>query len=47
LTPARIVSNARGGESVSVADIEEVDALFFDAKRSAKLLQEQQGKYLA
>ena len=46
LTPARIMAGTMGRERVSVADVEEIDTLFFDAKASAKLLAEQEDKYL-
>jgi RuvB-like protein 1 (pontin 52) len=38
LTPARILAETYGREKVSVADVKEVDALFHDAKASARLL---------
>lgn len=46
LTPARIISDTRGGTSVALADIDEADALFFDAKKSAKMLQESDASFL-
>ncbi len=46
LTPARIISETRGGTSVALADIDEADSLFFDAKKSAKMLQESDASFL-
>jgi RuvB-like protein 1 (pontin 52) len=47
LTPASILANSSGRETISRADIEEVDNLFFDAKSSARLLIEQADKYIS
>eukprot|EP00211_Chloroparvula_japonica_P002248 CAMPEP_0119129934 /NCGR_PEP_ID=MMETSP1310-20130426/7478_1 /TAXON_ID=464262 /ORGANISM="Genus nov. species nov., Strain RCC2339" /LENGTH=463 /DNA_ID=CAMNT_0007120397 /DNA_START=118 /DNA_END=1509 /DNA_ORIENTATION=- len=47
MTPARITAAAKGRESIAVDDVEEVETLFYDAKKSAKVLQEQGEKYLA
>ena len=46
LTPAKVVVNTNGRESVTKEDVEEIDALFYDAKASAKLLAEQKAGYL-
>lgn len=46
LTPARILAESAGRESIAVSDIEEIDALFNDAKASASILSKSQG-YLA
>jgi len=46
LTPAKVVVNTGGREEVTKDDIEEIDALFYDAKASAKLLAEQKAGYL-
>jgi RuvB-like protein 1 (pontin 52) len=43
LTPARIIAQSGGRESINAVDVEEVDELFFDAKASAKLLARSQG----
>lgn len=43
LTPARIIAQTNGRESISVCDAEEVDEMFFDAKASAKLLARSDG----
>jgi RuvB-like protein 1 len=46
LTPARIIAETAGRESISPVDVEEVDELFYDAKSSAKILAASEG-YLA
>jgi len=46
LTPAKVVVNTNGREEVTKEDVEEIDALFYDAKASAKLLAEQKAGYL-
>ena len=46
LTPAKILAATAGRDVINQGDIEEVDSLFFDAKASAKLLAEQEDKYL-
>ena len=43
LTPANIIAETAGREVVTVVDVEEVDSLFFDAKRSAQLLSQSEG----
>ena len=51
LTPAGIIARVHGasagagGIEIKKADLEEVRALFFDAKASAKLLRENEAKY--
>ena len=47
LTPARIVAQSKGRETITVADVEDVEGLFKDAKSSAKMLAEQADKYLS
>ncbi|CAK7329156.1 unnamed protein product [Dovyalis caffra] len=42
LSPASIVAKMNGREEICKADLEEVSALYLDAKSSAKLLQDQQ-----
>merc|ERR1712196_64765 len=42
LTPARILAETNGKEEISLDDVEEIDELFYDAKASAKILQEQE-----
>ena len=46
ISPAKILAETAGREAINQGDIEEVDQLFFDAKASAKLLAEQEDKYL-
>jgi RuvB-like protein 1 len=46
LTPASILAKINGQEKISKDEIQEVNDLFYDAKSSAKLLQEDQDKYL-
>lgn len=46
LTPAHILAETAGRETIRVDDVDEVDELFCDAKASAKILQEQEAKYL-
>jgi len=46
LTPARVVVQTSGRNEIGKEDIEEIDALFYDAKASAKLLAEQKAGYL-
>ena len=43
LTPARIVAETNGREKITANDIEEIDALFLDAKASARLLAKSEG----
>ncbi|VVT44028.1 uncharacterized protein SAPINGB_P000266 [Magnusiomyces paraingens] len=45
LAPARIVAEANGRTEIDVADVEECQDMFLDAKRSTKILQESE-KYL-
>ena len=46
MTPASILARINGREAVSKEDVEEINELFFDAKASAKLLAEQEDKYM-
>jgi RuvB-like protein 1 (pontin 52) len=46
LTPASILAKINGKDKIGKEEIEEVNDLFFDAKSSAKLLQQDQDKYL-
>jgi RuvB-like protein 1 (pontin 52) len=43
LTPARIIAQTSGRETITAADAEEIDELFYDAKASAKLLAKSDG----
>ncbi|KAJ3037455.1 RuvB-like protein 1 [Rhizophlyctis rosea] len=46
LTPASILARINGRESIDKDDIDEVHRLFFDAKASAKMLQETKDPYI-
>merc|ERR1711871_1887959 len=43
LTPALIIANTSGRDSISSGDVEEIDELFYDAKSSAKVLAASEG----
>ncbi|CAH8333365.1 unnamed protein product [Eruca vesicaria subsp. sativa] len=47
LSPASIVAKMNGRDSICKDDIEEVTSLYMDANSSAKLLHEQQEKYIS
>jgi RuvB-like protein 1 (pontin 52) len=46
LTPARIIAETSGRDSIKLCDVEEVDELFYDAKSSAKVLAASEGYLL-
>ncbi len=46
LTPSYLLSKVNGKTQISRDEINEINELFFDAKASAKILQEQDEKYL-
>jgi len=46
LTPAKIIAGTNGRDVVTQKDLEEVDGLFFDAKTSGQLLEQQKDKFL-
>ncbi|XP_059175849.1 ruvB-like 1 [Physella acuta] len=46
LTPANVMSRINGKDSVTKEEVDEVAALFHDAKSSAKILAEQEDKYM-
>jgi RuvB-like protein 1 (pontin 52) len=46
LTPANILAKINGRDKIDKDDLEEVNALFLDAKTSAKHLQTTQEKYI-
>ncbi|KAI3425728.1 hypothetical protein D9Q98_007704 [Chlorella vulgaris] len=46
MTPAAVLSRTNGRESISRGDVEEVHALFRDAKFSARVLMEQADKFI-
>ena len=43
LTPASIIAQTSGRDTITAADVEEIDELFLDAKASAKLLAQSEG----
>ena len=43
LTPARIIAETSGRDSITTEDVEEIDELFYDAKSSAKVLAANDG----
>ncbi|KAJ3100989.1 RuvB-like protein 1 [Phlyctochytrium planicorne] len=47
LTPANILARINGKERIDREEIEEVEALFYDAKSSAKILQENASSYIS
>ena len=47
ITPASVLSETLGKAKVSKDEIEEINSLFFDAKTSAAILQEQADKYIS
>ena len=47
LTPAAMVAKTNGRDDVAISDIEQVNALFHDAKDSARLLAEQADRYIS
>jgi len=46
LTPANIMSRINGKDAVSCEEVEEIAGLFHDAKSSAKILAEQEDKFM-
>ncbi len=46
LTPGRILASTQGRDVITVADVNEVDTLFLDAKRSGRKLADNAGSYL-
>ena len=46
LTPANLLSKVNGKDNIAKEEIEEINELFFDAKSSAKILVEQEGKFM-
>ncbi|KAJ3343604.1 RuvB-like protein 1 [Gonapodya sp. JEL0774] len=47
LTPASILARINGRQAIGAEDVEECEGLFYDAKKSAKMLQENQELYIA
>jgi len=46
LTPAFLLAKINGKESITKDDVKEINELFYDAKASAKILQEQEEKFM-
>ncbi|KAK3581630.1 hypothetical protein CHS0354_027583 [Potamilus streckersoni] len=46
LTPGNLLARINGKDSIGREEIEEISKLFFDAKTSAKILAEQEDKYM-
>ncbi|KPP78696.1 ruvB-like 1-like [Scleropages formosus] len=46
LTPASLLARVQGKESVEREQVEEINELFYDAKSSAKILQDQHDKFM-
>lgn len=46
LTPASLLGRVQGKESVEREQVEEINELFYDAKSSAKILQDQHHKFM-
>merc|ERR1719318_1994873 len=46
LTPASFLARINGKDSVCKEDVEEISELFYDAKSSAKILAEQEDKFM-
>lgn len=47
LNPAHLLAQTQGKASITKEEIEEINTLFYDAKSSAKLLQDQASKYIS
>lgn len=47
LTPAAVMAKTVGRQTITLDDIKEMDALFYDAKSSAKILSENASKYIS
>lgn len=46
LTPASLLARVQGKEVVEREQVEEINELFYDAKSSAKILQDQHTKFM-
>lgn len=46
LTPANLLARVQGREVVEKEHVEEINELFYDAKSSAKILQDQHTKFM-
>jgi len=47
ITPSNILAQTNGRDEITKHDVEDIHSMFFDAKASAKLLQEQASKYIS
>ncbi|PHT69292.1 RuvB-like 1 [Capsicum annuum] len=47
LSPASVVAKMNGRDKICKVDLDEVNSLYLDAKSSARLLQEQQDRYIS
>ena len=47
LTPASILSKVNGRQSIAVADVEECEDLFLDARRSAQIVEQADGAFIS
>lgn len=46
LTPANLLAKINGKDGIEKEHVEEISELFYDAKSSAKILADQQDKYM-
>mmetsp|Transcript_2351 Transcript_2351/g.3380 ORF Transcript_2351/g.3380 Transcript_2351/m.3380 type:complete len:461 (-) Transcript_2351:311-1693(-) len=46
LTPCRIMAEQAGNDSITKDDVDEINEMFMDAKKSAEMLKEEEDKYL-
>lgn len=47
LTPAKVLAHTMGRDVITAQDVNEIHALFYDAKQSAKILTEQEDYFLS
>lgn len=46
LTPSNLLAKINGKDAITSEEIDEINKLFYDAKSSAKILAEQEDKYM-
>lgn len=46
LTPAKVIADVNGHLSITKDDVLSIDDLFFDSKKSAQLLSDQEARFL-
>jgi RuvB-like protein 1 (pontin 52) len=46
LTPSNLLAKINGKDAITKEEIEEINELFYDAKASAKILADQEDKYI-